>query len=125
MKRVKKKEGGWLEEGRGRREEGRNNWKDQYGQVKKCLLCQSEWHLARVCPRRGAWKRREKKEEREKEMYVKGYGRGGKLMEQMKKVENIYVGKRRDESERREEEVYQDMHAIVDTGCERSVIGER
>lgn len=145
-----KKEGWWGDNGMMVQEGGRKNSLNQYGNVRRCILCRSEWHFARSCPRRGSgegmgrgrgrfgggqsWEIKQGEMRREKvagrgclmsemenvEKWAKAKHNTEQEEEQVKKDE-YFFGKR-DESE---EDEYQEMWAIVDTGCEKSVIGEK
>ena len=117
----------------------RKNSKNEFGQIKKCILCRSEWHLARECPERGKGVRKEKKEE---PAWV-SIGRGRSMMRAMEEgrrevgVRRAYYEERSEvrgedramgsKGTEREDEhnVYEDMWTIVDTGCEKSIIGEK
>ena len=77
------------------------------GKVSRCVVCKSEWHWARDCPRNFQNKR--------KEVYLsKGNSEGEKVEEE------IYIG----EVTTMNEEPWEEIEAILDTGCKSTVCGE-
>jgi hypothetical protein len=94
--------GGASGRGRGRNPMGR------YGRISKCAICGSEFHWARECPRNAQNKRegsttRKREEEKRKEGDEKVYMSG--MMED-------------------EVNYWEEVEAILDTGCNSTVIGE-
>lgn len=90
--------------GRGRvfRGRGGRNPLNRDGKVSRCVVCNSEWHWARDCPQNFQNKKKEV------------YGEGDKVEEE------IYMG----EVFRTSEEPWEDIEAILDTGCKSTVCGE-
>ena len=93
--------------GRGNRGRGRGgrNPLDRQGKVSVCVLCSSEWHWARECPENFLSKKKNRPEaNKEDEEYE----------------ERAYVG----EISKVEEEPWEEIDAILDTGCRSTVCGE-
>ena len=95
--------------GRGNRGRGRGgrNPVDKQGKVTVCVLCHSEWHWARECPKNVL----NKKKEENKSMAS---------TDKENEEESVYVG----EVRKVDEEPWGEIDAILDTGCKSTVCGE-
>lgn len=107
------------------------NKRNKYGEVMKCILCRSVYHFAARCPSRGKGKGRGRGmnqvqvQQGESDRRYVGSGVGGKG----KKNESDETREKAKESfmslKAQEGNLYGDILAILDTGCERNVIGEK
>ena len=88
--------------GRGRGNRGRDgrNPVNREGRVTQCAICRSEWHWARECPENIQNKK--------------------KVESSQEKEEKVYIGR----VSTVDEESWEEIDAILDTGCKSTVCGE-
>ena len=91
-----------LGRGRGRGNRGRDgrNPVNREGRVTQCAICRSEWHWARECPENIQNKK--------------------KVESSQEKEEKVYIGR----VSTVDEESWEEIDAILDTGCKSTVCGE-
>lgn len=104
--------GSYRGRGRGYRSRGRGgrNPTDTQGRVSVCVICSSEWHWARDCPEN--FRNRSKRKDDVK--------RGNN--ERNGEREEVYIGESNWLAE--EESYWENVEAILDTGCKSTVCGE-
>lgn len=101
--------------GRGRWIRGRDgrNPTDREGKITLCVLCSSEWHWARECPQ-SFQNRKRQQDYNTKKMGYKTYN------EKENEEEKIYIG----EVGEVDVDSWNEVDAILDTGCKSTVCGE-
>ena len=86
--------------GRGSRGRDGRNPVNREGKVTQCVICRSEWHWARDCPENIQNKK--------------------KVESSQEKEEKVYIGR----VSTVDEESWEEIDAILDTGCKSTVCGE-
>ena len=92
---------------------GGKNPLNKLGKVSVCAVCKSEWHWARECPQNFINKKVEN-------MHIGNRPRSAYNQEKDDNEEKVYVG----EVSKVEEESWEEIDAILDTGCKSTVCGE-
>ena len=108
--------GQWRGRGRSSGQGRGKNPLNKEGKVTKCVLCGSEWHWARNCPRNFN-NRNKDYVEKEKDSYNK---ESENNKDKKEVYENVYIG----DMSSAEEERWGEIEAILDTGCRSTVCGE-
>ena len=112
--------GGWRGSARGGRGRGRGTWRgtngrnplNKEGRISTCVICSSEWHWANSCPKNFLNREKAQGDQKDKE-------KKGKESEDEKK-EQVFMG----DSGTKEGVEWEDIEAILDTGCKSTVCGD-
>ena len=98
------------------RKEGKKQNPMRGGVVSRCVICKSEYHWARECPK--SYRNKNKKEERENEGI-----KGEKVWKKEKgnNQERVFTATVKEEEKK---DYWSRVEAIIDTGCNSTVVGE-